>query len=201
MKGKTAMRIVRCQISLIAAVLMFAPLAAAQGDNTPEGAEITRDAADLRDALHPPPDIDFTDTALVFTNRSDKPGYVNCAGFNANGEGVGRIWLRVPANGLRFAFASDLSDAADFIGSARCRTWPEGIVGSAFLLRPGAVTDVPARQLPLLSHLKARFVPQAVLEEVADADPAAANPYMRQYMVRRRIWVRHGIGFPVVATY
>lgn len=192
------MGISRHHIGLIAAVLMLAPVGAAWGDDVPEGVEVTRDAAELQEALHPPQDIDLTDTALVFTNPSEKPGFVTCAGLNANGQKVGRIWLRVPANGLRFVFASDLSDDVDFIGSARCRAWPQ-MIGSGFLLRPGAVSDVPARQLPLLRPSHAMPVPQVILEEAADAE-VASNPRIRRRIIRRA-WLRHGIGFPVVATY
>jgi hypothetical protein len=192
------MRIFRHQIGLIAAVLMFAPLAAAQENASPEGVEVARDAEQLQEVLRPPPDIDFTDTALVFTNPTGRVGYVTCAGYNANGRAVGRIWLKVPANGLRFALASDLSGDVDFIGSAGCWAWPS-VVGSAFLLRPGAITDLPSSKLLPLRLIDAEPIPQAALEPSAGSDLTASDGIVRPPQPLPRL--RFRIRFPVVATY
>ena len=67
--------------------------------------EINRDIRELEPILRPPPDHDSTDTALVFHNPRGWTALVRCVGFNHNGTPVGRIALKIPGNGLRFALA------------------------------------------------------------------------------------------------
>lgn len=130
--------------------LAIAPNAAAQdmldrgGD---DGIEITRDAADLPHDLRPrpPEDADVTDTALVFTNETGSAARVRCVGFNKNGAGVGRAWVAIPARGLRYILASDLSHGRDFVGQVQCAA-PVRVKGTAVLLGQD-VTDLPAMQV------------------------------------------------------
>ena len=70
---------------------------------------------------------------------------VACRAFDADGDPVGRIWMHVPANGLRFVLASDLSHGQDFVGHAMCRTGR--VIGSAVLLAPSAITDLAVRPI------------------------------------------------------
>ena len=79
--------------------------------------EIDRDGDALVKELDVrPDDRDFTDTAIVASNRASGPGLVVCAAFNANGRPLGRAAMRVPGNGLRYLRASDVSNGIDYIG-------------------------------------------------------------------------------------
>jgi len=71
---------------------------------------------------------------------------VFCAAYDANGHALGRAAMRVPAKGLRYLRASDLSSGIDYVGQVRCRTGNEGVQGSAFLVSAGGVTDLPVSQ-------------------------------------------------------
>ena len=103
--------------------------------------EVNRDATDLRDVLVPQPDPDSVDTALVFTNNNRRATLVVCAGYDADGDLVGRARTVVPARGVRLIRASDLSNGVDFVGSARCKS-RRRVVSSAFVL--GAdLSDAP----------------------------------------------------------
>ena len=186
------MTMIRTCTALIASTLLWAPFAAAQEDASPAGVEITRDAVELQDVLEPRHDIDFTDSAVVFTNASHRTARVSCVGYNGNGRVVGRIWMKVPARGVRFALASDLSHDADFVGSAQCWTRSR-VIGSAFLLRPGDVTDLPSRRLPDLLRAEAEAIP--VPEPVLSVDPGSVDSDDTALLRRSRIY------FPVVATY
>jgi len=106
--------------------------------------EITRDAAQLQAHIDVR-DRDQFDTALVFTNLGNQSARIACRAFAANGDPVGRVWLHVPANGLRFVLASDLSHGEDYIGHVMCRTGR--VIGSAVLLGPSSLTDVAARPM------------------------------------------------------
>lgn len=129
--------------------LLLAALALASGapaqELTAGEAEVVRDVAELHELLRPRPDLDLVDSALVFTNNDAQTALVHCVGFDANGRAVGRIRVKVPGNGLRFALASDLANGRDFLGSARCRT-RNRVTASGFLLAPGSVSDLPANQ-------------------------------------------------------
>jgi hypothetical protein len=110
-----------------------------------EEVDIVRDASELRDQIDRP-DRDLVDTALVFSNLGQEHARVGCAAFDANGETVGRILMRVPARGLRFALASDLSNSVDFVGHVECRT-DLRVMGSAILLAPSSITDLSAKKI------------------------------------------------------
>lgn len=106
--------------------------------------EITRDATALRADLRVD-DRDLVDTALVFTNAGDARAIVLCRAFDADGERVGRIRLKVPAGGLRYALASDLSLGRDFVGRVQCSARSR-VLASAVLLAPMAMTDLDVHQ-------------------------------------------------------
>ena len=129
--------------------LAVAPSAAARDmlDGGDDGIEITRDAAELPNELRPrpPEDADVADTALVFTNEGGSAARVRCAGFNKNGYAVGRAWVAIPARGLRYVLASDLSRGRDFVGQVQCSA-PVQVKGSAVFLGPD-LTDLPAFQV------------------------------------------------------
>jgi len=110
-----------------------------------EEVEITRDAAALRTEIDVA-DRDLVDTALVFSNLGRNQARVACRASDADGNPVGRIYIRVPAGGLRYALASDLSNDQDFAGSVICRANPR-VRGSAVLLAPLAMTDLSVQHL------------------------------------------------------
>ena len=106
--------------------------------------EVTHSVNELEAVLRRHPDIDVTDTALVFNNALRRTTVVRCVAFGRNGRPLGRVRTKVPGNGLQFILASDLADGLDFIGSARC--WARGrVVPSAFIVGPGMLTDTPAK--------------------------------------------------------
>ncbi len=120
------------------------PTASAQDVNAVR--DIERDAASLKDRIEQPPDPDrdVADTAIVITNLRRMFGVATCVAFDYDGNLVGRARVRVPALGLRWLLASDISDGADFIGSAHC--YIQGhMLGSAIFLGPG-ITDLPVHQ-------------------------------------------------------
>ena len=99
--------------------------------------------ADLEDATHR--DTDIADTALVFSNGSNRRTSVWCKAYDANGNILGRADTHVPANGLRYLRASDLAGGVDFVGSAMC--WARGrIDGSVVFLAPSAITSLNVTQ-------------------------------------------------------
>ncbi|MDE0885696.1 MAG: hypothetical protein OSB70_09200 [Myxococcota bacterium] len=110
-----------------------------------EELDIVRDATDLRGELDRP-DRDTVNTALVFSNLGGEDAVVGCAAFDSDGDTVGRILIRVPARGLRFALASDLSRNLDFVGHVECRTGLR-VMGSAILLAPSSLTDLISRKI------------------------------------------------------
>ena len=110
-----------------------------------EELDVVRDAAELREEIDRP-DRNSVNTALVFSNLGRGDAVVGCAAFDSDGDTVGRILMRVPAHGLRFALASDLSQSVDFVGHVECRTGPR-VMGSAILLAPSSITDLSARQV------------------------------------------------------
>ena len=109
------------------------------------GVEIVRDATELAAELRPRPiDHDVADTALIFTNFSSRDLPVYCVAFNKNGEPIGRRWVKLPALGLRYLLASDLSGGRDFVGHAQCSS-QRHVRGSAIFLGP-QLTDLPVQQ-------------------------------------------------------
>ena len=103
-----------------------------------EGFEIVRDATELSDVIRDR-DPDVINTALVLTNQGGPKSIAYCVAFNANGEKIGRAWVKIPANGLRIVLASDVTAGVDFVGSLRCVARGH-LVGSAFIVGPG-LTD------------------------------------------------------------
>ncbi|MDJ0789431.1 MAG: hypothetical protein QNK05_21710 [Myxococcota bacterium] len=117
--------------------------------------EIDRRAAELGDALKrpvDPVDPDLVESVLVFTSEGDSGG-ARCVAHDGRGNVLGVVTVRVPRNGLRFIRARDFSGGTDYVGSANCRT-KGPINGSAFLLAPGGVSDLPVLQRPYDPRLK-----------------------------------------------
>ncbi|MCP5058376.1 MAG: hypothetical protein GY937_16860 [bacterium] len=111
--------------------------------------EIERTADELPAALVDPvdpADPDAVESALVFTSRGGA-AVVRCVARDGNGNRVGNpVVIPVPAEGLRWSRASDLSNGADFVGSAGC-TSLGSLVPSAFLVGPNGATDLRASQV------------------------------------------------------
>ncbi|HEC15191.1 MAG TPA: hypothetical protein ENI99_01245 [Sedimenticola sp.] len=135
-----------CFGSLMTAAIV-APVAAEEIQLSEQAAvaeiEIDRGPEELQAVLRPRPDLDTTDTALVFNNALHKTAVVRCVAFGANGHALGRVRIKIPGNGLRFIRASDLANGLDFIGSARCSARGK-IVPSAFIVGR-ILTDTPAK--------------------------------------------------------
>lgn len=106
--------------------------------------------AEVREAIER--DTDVANTALVFNNTSTEDTTVICTAHGANGEFLGRRMARVPARGLRYLRASDLSSGADFVGSAVCSSRAR-VAASAVFLAPGSITNLDVIQAgPWDSH-------------------------------------------------
>ena len=121
--------------------------------------ELARDGGDLqvdiRDAIDR--DTDVADSALVFTNTGDTEGRVVCRAIDGNGQAVGsRTGVTVPAGGVRYLRASDISDGADFVGRADCVA-RRPMIASGFFLAPGAITDLKARREQQRRHVRMHF--------------------------------------------
>jgi hypothetical protein len=188
---------VRRLLGITVGALLLAPFAAAQ--EPLEEVEVIRDAVELKEAMESTYDRDFVDTALVFTNQRRWGARVHCVGYDGNGRPVGRVWLKVPPRGVRFAFASDVANDRDFIGSVRCRTRGR-VLGSAFLLKPLAITDLPSHQGPKLRCLTAEAVAEPI-PELASPEPVSAEALSEQPKPVPARRCAHRIRFPVVATY
>lgn len=105
--------------------------------------EIDRISDELRDVVRPDRrDPDSTDSALVFNNPRRHVTWVYCVAFNGAGAAIGRARLRIPGNGVRFAFASDIAGGQDFVGSATCAARSR-VVPSLFIVGAG-LTDAKA---------------------------------------------------------
>ena len=129
-------------VALLALVVPGSAWAQVDAFSAIEEIEIGRDATQL------PADIDVrdrdsVDTALVFTNLGDARARIACRAFNSHGDPVGRTWMHIPPNGLRYVLASDLSNGQDFVGHVMCRTGR--VISSAVLIGPSALTDVNSR--------------------------------------------------------
>lgn len=109
---------------------------------------------DITDAVER--DTDVVNTALVFHNSGIRDAAVRCVGYGANGEVLGRGMTRVPAKGVRYLRASDLSDGVDFVGSALCKA-NGNVVATAVFLAPGAITDLDVQQRPRRRRSHMRF--------------------------------------------
>ncbi len=141
-------------LPILTCALLSVTAASAQRPDAEEGVEIIRDAIELRGILETRPlDLDITDSVLVFTNTGPVPVRIDCIAFDHNGARVGRAWLRVPKRGLRFVTASDISNNADFIGLSQCSTGGHATKGSAFLLGPDGVTNLPVEQVSIGGRL------------------------------------------------
>lgn len=105
--------------------------------------EIDRISDQLRDVIRPDQrDPDSTDSALVFNNPRRHVTWVYCVAYNGSGNPIGRTRLRVPGNGVRFVFASDMAAGQDFVGSATCAARSR-VVPSLFIVG-GGLTDAKA---------------------------------------------------------
>jgi hypothetical protein len=140
------------------ALFLGSPLHAGTLDLTSEK-NVVRDGGDLqvdvREAVDR--DTDVADTALVFTNTGDRAARVVCGGLDKNGQVIGsRTGVIIPAGGLRYLRASDLSDGADFVGSAICSAGGP-MLASGIFLAPGAMTDVNVHQREHRKHSRIRF--------------------------------------------
>jgi hypothetical protein len=135
-------------LSLLAAAALAAPALAENLVDLPlsaEGPAIDHGDADVDDALHGRPDPDRVDTVLVFTNLGPLPAAVRCVAFDRAGELAGRGHALVPPRGARIVLASDLAPERRFAGHVQCGAAGR-VVGSAFLLAPGGISDAPAKQ-------------------------------------------------------
>ena len=99
--------------------------------------------AEVRQAIER--DTDVANTALVFNNTTHEDASVICRAYGANGELLGRRFARVPARGVRYLRASDLSSGADFVGSAVCASRSR-VAASAIFLAPGSITNLDVIQ-------------------------------------------------------
>jgi hypothetical protein len=138
-----------CTITLIGAAIAWlsAPVASAEEAATAadEWIEIERDAVTLQDELRVRDiDRDVADTALVFTNLGNTDGYAHCMAFDGDGRRIGRARVKLPALGVRYLLASDISRGRDFIGHAQCGA-AVTVKGTAIFLGPG-LTDLPSMQ-------------------------------------------------------
>jgi hypothetical protein len=124
--------------ALAALLVMSLPFGVSAQDTGNDGVEIVRDATELRDIIRDH-DPDVTNTALLLTNQGGPKSVARCVAFSANGEKIGRAWVRIPANGLRIVLASDVTAGVDFVGSIRCIARGD-VVGTAFIVGPG-LTD------------------------------------------------------------
>lgn len=120
-----------------------------------EEVDAGRDADELRAVLKTHPDVDSTDTALVFNNPTAHRVWVRCAAFSGNGRILGGSALAIPANGVRFIFASDIARNRDFIGSAQCGATAR-VIPSSFILGSG-LTDAPTSGGPTWHGNRIRF--------------------------------------------
>jgi hypothetical protein len=119
------------------------------------GVQITRSATELQDMLKIDRDVDVIDTALIFNNPRGHRTLVACVGYNANGRALGHAFAVVPANGVRFIRASDISNGRDFIGSAQCKARAR-VIPSSFIVGVG-FSDAPARVVNGWDNSSIRF--------------------------------------------
>jgi hypothetical protein len=146
------MRLIRITLTALSLCLLVGGSAHAQvGAAADTGPKIDRGSVELSDAVRVLPedrDRDFVNTALIFTSTSRTRSEVICLARDGNGQVVGRAWAGVPGRGLRFILASDFGNGADFVGSVKCATNGR-MAGTALLLGPTGVTDLPGRRVAL----------------------------------------------------
>jgi hypothetical protein len=150
---------IRLTLLLMTGALFLGAPAHARGVDLASDKDVSRDGGDLtvdvRVAVDR--DTDVADTALVFTNTGDAAARVVCRAFDKNGQALGsRTGASVPARGLRYLRASDLSDGADFVGSAICAAGGP-MLASGIFLAPGAMTDLDVHQRERRKHSRIRF--------------------------------------------
>jgi len=124
--------------ALLAALILSLPpgvSSAQDADPVDRGFEITRDPTELPGLIRDR-QPDAIDTALVLTHQGGPRAVASCVAFDANGEQIGRAWVRVPSNGVRVLLASDVAAGGAFVGSLRCIARGH-LVGSAFIIGPG----------------------------------------------------------------
>ena len=123
-----------------------------------EEVDVSRPIDELPDDVEPD-DPDTVDTALVFTNQTNRHARVKCVAFDKNGEPVGRSRSAIPPRGVRYVLVSDMSAGADFIGQVQCAPYGK-LIGSVVFLGPD-ITDLPVRngrlgksriRFPLVAH-------------------------------------------------
>ena len=96
----------------------------------------------------------------MITNLAGTRGRAFCVAFDYEGRPAGHARLKIPARGLRWLLASDISDGVDLIGSAQCFLSGR-LLGSAIFLGRD-VTNLPVHQttvggnhriaIPVLAH-------------------------------------------------
>ncbi|NNC54868.1 MAG: hypothetical protein HKO07_04005 [Pseudomonadales bacterium] len=151
--------------AMLAAPVLMSSQAFAQtalsADNEPNeknpGVEIVRPLEDLAAVVRPHPvDRDFINTALVLTDTGGRDSVTYCVAYNQRGNAIGRGYTKVPGNGVRLVFASDLSNGVDFLGKIRCKS-RDRVSGTAYIIgaefsdtrvnnlhdRAGSVISVP----------------------------------------------------------
>ena len=138
-----------------AAVFLFVGVASAQQVRTRDDSRDEEQLkVEVRQAMER--DTDVANTALVFNNVGPTETGLVCTGYNANGIVLSRKFARIPGNGVRYLRASDLSNGADFIGSAVC-TVRGRVAASAIFLAPGAMTNLDVIQAGPWDSTKIRF--------------------------------------------
>ena len=135
-------------------VVLFVATGATAQSQTLDSRDDSRDEVELRAEVRGAVerDTDLTNTALLFNNTTGEVATVVCTAYGANGNLLGRKYARVPALGVRYLRASDLSGGVDFVGSALC--WSRArVVGSAVFLAPGSIMNLDVIQAgPWDSH-------------------------------------------------
>ncbi len=138
-----------------AALLLGSGMAAAQEVEAIDiGREEVQLRVDISDAIAR--DTDVANTALVFNNSGRVGTVVYCTAYAGNGDVLGRGKTRVPARGVRYLRASDLSDGVDFVGSAVCKARGR-VTATAVFLAPGAITDIHVKQQKRGRSTRMRF--------------------------------------------
>ena len=117
-------------------LIVAAGTATARPKALPDAVEIDRPVDDLPGDIRPyPHDTDRVETVLIFTNPTARPVVVHCMGYARDGSSLGRVRVRVGANGLRHILGADISNGADFLGHVQCRASGR-VVPSAVLVGP-----------------------------------------------------------------
>jgi hypothetical protein len=147
----TLRSLIRKTLYASTALLLLAGAASAQTVTSRDDSRgETELRAEVRDAVDR--DTDVANTALVFNNTSPNETTVICTAYGANGQFLGRKMARVPARGVRYLRASDLSGGVDFVGSALCASRAR-VAASAVFLAPGSISNLDVIQAgPWDSH-------------------------------------------------